>query len=100
MKLLWTENAKKDILSIRYYIARTNPANAGRWIKRLRSRAKNIVHAPYSFRKVPEYNQDDIREALEGNYRIVFQITSESIIILTIFEGHRLFSLKSMKRNQ
>ncbi len=100
MKLLWTENAKKDLLSIRYYIARNNPANAGQWIKRLRTRAKNIVHPPCSFRNVPEYNQDDIREVLEGNYRIVFQIIAESIIILTIFEGHRLFSLKSMKRNQ
>ena len=97
MKLLWTETAKSDLISIRRYIARNNPANATRWIKRLRTNAGNVLHAPYSCRKVPEFNKNDLREALEGNYRIVYLVPPGAVTILTIFEGHRLFPVENVK---
>jgi toxin ParE1/3/4 len=46
---------------------------------------------PYSGRKVPELDRDDIREVLPGNYRIVYRIYPKFIDVLTVFEGHRLF---------
>jgi len=46
---------------------------------------------PYSGRQVPELNRDDLREVFLGNYRIVYRIFPDSIEVLTIFEGHRLF---------
>jgi plasmid stabilization system protein ParE len=41
-----------------------NPAAAKRWLNRLRERAQKTL-------KVPEFLRDDIRELIEGNYRIV-----------------------------
>lgn len=70
MKLFWTETARQDLLSIRRYIAADNPAAAGRWVERLRERARKALDAPPAGRKVPEFSCDDIRERFEGNYRI------------------------------
>jgi len=95
MKLKWSETATRDLISIRRYIAEDNPTAAKNWIDRLRTRAGNTVHAPWAGRKVPELSRDDIREVIEGNYRIVYQVHGDQISILTVFEAHRLFSTKN-----
>ena len=95
MKLKWTEAATRDLLSIRRYIAEDNPTAAQNWIARLRSRAGNAVHAPLAGRKVPELSRDDVREVIEGNYRIVYQVHDDHVSVLTVFEAHRLLPLKN-----
>jgi len=40
---------------------------------------------------VPEFLRNDIREMIEGNYRIVYQVLEDRLVILTVFEGHQLF---------
>ncbi len=91
MKLFWTETAKQDLQAIRRYIAADNPTAAKRWIERLRERARNALQAPLTVRKVPEFSRDDIRELIEGNYRIVYQVFADRLVVLTVFEGHQLF---------
>ncbi|MFZ0242862.1 MAG: type II toxin-antitoxin system RelE/ParE family toxin [Desulfobacterales bacterium] len=91
MKLFWTETARQDLLSIKRYIANDNPTAAKRWVERLRERARNALNAPSAGRKVPELSRDDIRELIEGNYRIVYQEFADRRVVLTVFEGHRLF---------
>jgi hypothetical protein len=34
--------------------------------------------------------RDDIRELIEGNYRIVYQLFEDRLVALTVFEGHLL----------
>jgi len=94
MKLKWTETATRDLLSIRRYIAEDNPTAAQNWIARLRSRAGNTVHAPLAGRKVPEVSRDDVREGIEGNYRIVYQVHNDHISVLTVFEAHRILPVQ------
>jgi toxin ParE1/3/4 len=91
MKLFWTETARQDLLAIRQYIAADSPTAAKRWVERLRERARNALPAPLAGRKVPEISRDDIRELIEGNYRIVYQVLADRLVVLTVFEGHRLF---------
>ncbi len=90
MKLFWTETAKQDLQAIRRYIAADNPTAAKRWVEHLRERARNALNAPLAGRKVPEFLRDDIRELIEGNYRIVYQVLEDRLVILTVFEGHQL----------
>lgn len=96
MKLFWTETAKQDLLAIRRYIAADNPTAAKLWVERLRDRARNALHAPLAGRKVPEFSHDDIRELIEGNYRLVYQVFADRLVILTVFEGHALFPLEKV----
>jgi toxin ParE1/3/4 len=94
MKLFWTETAKRDLQAIRRYIAADNPIAAKRWVQRLRKRARSALHAlhaPLAGRAVPELSREDIRELIEGNYRIVYQVLADRLVILTVYEGHQLF---------
>lgn len=96
MRLFWTETAKEDLLSIRRYISTDNPTAANRGVERLRLRARNALHAPLSGRMVPEFLREDIRELIEGNYRIVYQVFEDRLVVLTVFEGHRLFPMENV----
>nr|WP_320193625.1 type II toxin-antitoxin system RelE/ParE family toxin [uncultured Desulfobacter sp.] len=97
MKLFWTETAKQDLLSIKRHFAMDNPAAAKRWTEILRNRARKALDAPLAYREVPEFSRNDIRELVEGNYRIVYQVFSDKLVILTVFEGHRLFPVEKIQ---
>jgi addiction module RelE/StbE family toxin len=97
VKLYWTETAKQDLIAIRRYISADNPAAAKRWIDRLRQRARNTLHAPLSGRIVPELAREDIRELIESNYRIVYQVLDDRLVILTVFEGHQLLKQEKLE---
>ncbi len=90
MRLRWTKRARRDLVEIGRFIARDKPMAARRWVERLRQRARNATELPGSGRKVPEVDQEDVREVLLRNYRIVYRIHATEIRVLTVFEGHRL----------
>lgn len=96
MKLQWTETAKKDLLAIRHYISQNSPSAAKEWVNRLKKKARNTVHSPYSGRMVPEFYRENLREVIEGNYRIVYLVGKNHLSILTIFESHRLFPAENL----
>jgi addiction module RelE/StbE family toxin len=91
MRVRWTFRAREDLKEIGAYIAQDNPLAARRWVARLKERTRILTRMPRAGRVVPERQRDDIRELIEGNYRIVYQVTERSIDILMVFEGHRLF---------
>ena len=91
MKLRWTRRASRDLVEIARYIERDKPEAARRWVARLRQRARTVAELPGSGRRVPETARDDVREVLVRSYRIVYLIGAETVWVLTVFEGHRLF---------
>lgn len=93
MKLRWSERSVNDLIAIHRYIARDNPQTAKKWVKKLRQRARSAADASLAGRIVPEFNQQDMREVFLGNYRIVYRVRDDGILILTIFEGHQLLKL-------
>jgi plasmid stabilization system protein ParE len=86
----WTERAVSDLLAIGEYIAADNPAAARSWVERLRERALAAAEVPRAGRVVPELGRDDVRETFLRTYRIVYRVVPEGIVVLTVFEGHRL----------
>ncbi len=86
----WTERAVADLRGIDDYIAADNPVAAERWIGRLIAKAEAAARLPMAGRVVPEKGQHDIREVLLRTYRIVYRVRESSILVLTVFEGHRL----------
>ena len=100
MKIQWTQRARQDLVEIGRYIAQRNPTAARRWATRIRERVKKIVATPFAGRMVPESMREDIRELIEKNYRIVYQVEEESLKVLTVFEAHRLFSLENLPQEE
>jgi plasmid stabilization system protein ParE len=82
--------ANADLRRIGHRIAMDDPHAAAVWVKKLRDRARLAGRSPGLGRRVPELDREDIREAIVGNYRVVYHVEAKTVVIWTIFEGHRL----------
>ena len=89
MKVIWTETAINQLQAIREYIDQTSPEYARRMVDRLTRRTKQIGAFPLSGRIVPEFENDQIREVLEGSYRIIYYVKPDQIDILTVVHTSR-----------
>lgn len=90
MRVVWTARAQLRLQEIHDYIAQDQPLNAQRMINRLISRGDQIGRHPRSGRIVPEYRQDDIREIIEGAYRIIYRILADRIEVMTLRHGSQM----------
>jgi plasmid stabilization system protein ParE len=90
-RIVWTERAVAALRAIDDYIAADNPAAAERWVGRLIAKAEFAARVPLSGRVVPEKARADVREVFLRTYRIVYRVRDGGILVLTVFEGHRLF---------
>lgn len=92
VKIVWTEHAIEDLKSIHDYISKDSSIYADRQVDKIITRVDQLENFPCSGRVVPEFNSEFLRELIEGNYRIVYQINSDlnSIGIVRIHHASRL----------
>ena len=88
--LRWTERAANDLVAIGEYIAADDPTAARAWVEKLRRQAMKASRMPRMGRVVPEIARDDVREVFQRSYRIIYRLIDDGIVVLTVFEGHRL----------
>ena len=91
MKVLWTDAAVAQLEAIRDYIAQTSPEYARRIVDRLTKRSIQIAAFPFSGRMVPEYELNEVREVIEGSYRIIYLIKEDEgrIEVLAVIHASR-----------
>lgn len=87
MKVHWTRTAESHLDALYKYIERDSPDYAKRIVDRLTARSKQIAEFPSSGRRVPEFDVDQIREVIEGSYRIIYRIKSDQIDVLAVIHG-------------
>jgi addiction module RelE/StbE family toxin len=85
----WTKKSLKDLRSINDYISLDSSFYAARFISKLIKRVDQLIEFPESGRVVPEKNLHEIRELIEGNYRIFYQLKKSKITILRIHNAAR-----------
>jgi addiction module RelE/StbE family toxin len=87
MNVHWTDTAQRHLDAIYRYIAQDSPAYAERTVDRLTRRSQQIAEFPLSGRMVPEYEKSQIREVIEGPYRIIYYIKPDQIDVLAVIHG-------------
>jgi plasmid stabilization system protein ParE len=87
MKVHWTDTAERHLDAIYAYIAQDSPEYARRMVDRLTRRSQQIAEFPFSGRRVPEYDVDQIREVIEGSFRIIYYIKADQIDVLAVIHG-------------
>lgn len=97
MKVRWTEEARRQLATIRDYIAEDKPRAADTVVAELIERGELLGRFPRLGRVVPEYGVDELREIVEAPYRIVYRLVRGRVEILTVFEGHRQFPLERLR---
>jgi toxin ParE1/3/4 len=87
MKVHWTDTAEGHLDALYAYISQDSPEYAKRMVDRLTRRSQQITDFPFSGRRVPEYDIDQIREIIEGPYRIIYHIKPDQIDVLAVIHG-------------
>jgi len=96
VKIVWTEISILDLKEIFDYIAEDSDRYATLTTNKIYQRVQVITDNPFLGRIVPEFREKLLRELIEGNYRIIYRIKSESQIdILRVYHSARL-----LKRNK
>ena len=90
MKVNWTDRAVERLDLICAHIAHDAPDAAMSLGRRLLLRSRQIATFPSAGRKVPEFDQNDIRELIEGNYRLIYRVRTERVDVLTVMHCAQL----------
>lgn len=90
MRVHWTHTAIGHLASIYEYIGQDSPRYAKRMVARITARSQQIGRFPQSGQMVPEYQDPDIREVVEGSYRVIYQVSAEEVQVLAVVHGARL----------
>ena len=89
MKVHWTQTAQQHLASIYEYISCDSAEYALRTVDRLTRRSQQIATAPLSGRRVPEYDMGQIREVIEGSYRIIYHVKPDQVDVIAVIHGAR-----------
>ena len=89
MKVFWTETAVNHLSAIYNYISQNSPQYAQRLVERLTRRSEQIANFPFSGRLVPEFETEQLREVIEGSYRIIYYIKPEQIDVIAVLHAAR-----------
>jgi len=97
MKIVWSPLAIERVTKIAEYIALDNPSAAQMWVETLFDKIQPLKSSPKSGRIVPETRQEDIRELIYGNYRIIYRIEKNKISVLIVRHGKQILPLEETK---
>jgi addiction module RelE/StbE family toxin len=86
----WSRRALQDLESIAEYIAADSPTYAGIVVKKVISQVKTLATFSRAGRKVPEFDDENIRELLVYSYRIIYRLHGNAIVIAAIIHGKRI----------
>lgn len=87
----WTETAWRDLERVADYIAADSPGYAAAFVRRIRDGAGSLDELAERGRVVPELEEPAIRELVIGSYRLIFEVTEETVFILGLIHGARDF---------
>lgn len=90
VKLIWTDQAIDDLSAIGDYISESSEKYAKLTVKKLYDRTEILKTFPLAGRIVPEKSAENIRELIEGNYRIIYEIAPDNIVYIhTVYHSAR-----------
>ena len=87
MEIIFTERFLSRVEEYSDYIALDNIPAARKWAENIFVRCEQLQTHPESGRIVPEFSRPEIRELVHGNYRLVYEIKSKQIDMLTIWHS-------------
>lgn len=93
-EVLVTEFAKDDLREILEYYQSLSQKYVEKVISDFQENILSLKKYPKSGRMVPELERQGIenyRELIQGNYRIIYEISGEIVIVHTIIDGRRNF---------
>jgi toxin ParE1/3/4 len=89
MNIVWSPLAVDRASEIAGYIAQDKPSAAEKWTKTVFSKVEQLKNSP-------KIRNNQFREIIYGNYRIIYRIETEQISILTIRHRKQILPIKEI----
>lgn len=92
MEVIWTQEALERLEDIQYHLAirEKAPTAARETLERIFAREPQIKEMSLSGRTVPDYDNPNLRELIEGSYRIIYLINDNRILIVSVMHQRQL----------
>jgi addiction module RelE/StbE family toxin len=88
-KVDWTDPAWDDLAEVANYIARDSEYYAATFVQEVKDAAASLSEFANRGQIVPEFGDPSIRELLIKSYRLVYRVSAERVVILTLIHGAR-----------
>ena len=85
MEVIFTDRFLTRVEECTDYIALDDIPTAIKWAEGVFTHCEQLIAQPESGRMVPEFNRAEIKELIHGNYRLVYELKSSRIDMLTIW---------------
>ncbi len=90
VQVRWLKDAKTDLKEIFDYISLDSKRYARLQIEKIQQRTKTLKSHPNLGKNVEEIDNPEIKEIIEGNYRIIYRVVNQKRIdILLVHHGAR-----------
>ena len=83
-KITWTEVAWSDLEEVADYIARDSRYYAATFVREMRDATRSLEYLAERGRVVPEFSNLTIRELFVRRYRLIYQVTEQTVYIIGI----------------
>nr|VFJ91967.1 MAG: Plasmid stabilization system protein ParE [Candidatus Kentron sp. LFY] len=99
--VIWSLPARNDLKAIHDYIAKDSPFYAKKTVQDIREKTDALDELPCKGRKVPELNEDAVRELGLYSYRILYEIESDDLIeVLAVIHKRQYVEVEDIPRDQ
>ena len=88
-RIIWSPQALEDIEALAGYITRDSLTYAESTVERILEAPERLRQFPKLGRVVPERNHEDVRELFVFQYRVIYEIHTSEIHVLTVVHGKR-----------
>lgn len=85
MEVIFTDRFLDRVEEFSDYIALDNIPKAITWAEGVFSNCEKLQDNPNIGRIVPEFRRPEIRELIHGNYRLIHEVKSSQVDMLTIW---------------
>lgn len=85
----WSRRALSDLEGIAEYIATDSPTYAGVVVKKILNQTRILARFPCAGRKVPEFDDENVRELIVFSYRIIYRLQEDEVVIAAVIHGKR-----------
>lgn len=89
MEVVWRKKASNELEAIYKFINKESPQNAVLVFNTIYDLVISLSDFPYKFPKEPTINVGKVRFAVIWNYKIIYSVEKECILILRVFNTNQ-----------
>lgn len=92
MEVIFTDHFLQRVEECTDYIALDHVPTAVKWARGVFDHCQKLIKQPEIGRIVPEFGRPEIRELIHGAYRLVYELKTNQIDMLTIWHTKSMVS--------